>query len=96
MQRPTYEALDRQGLAYDRPARVVGELPHADVDAALASATQEVSKLLNIAAQRRIPFGSPVFVAFGLNRPQAKNHPEAALLLTKGDCLSLYLCPEYN
>lgn len=95
MQRPTYEALDGQGLPYARPAQVVGELPRAAVDAALASATQEVSKRLNMAAQRRIPYGAPVFVAFGLNRPQAKNHPEAALLLTKGDCLSLDLCPEY-
>jgi len=96
MQRPNYEALDGQGLPYDRPAQVVGELPQADVDAALVSATQEVSKRLNIAAQRRIPYGAPVFVAFGLNRPQAKNHPEAKLLLTKGDCLSLDFCPEYN
>lgn len=92
MQRPSYEALDGQGLPYDRPARVVGELPHGDVDAALSSATQEVSKRLNIAAKRRIPYGAPVFVAFGLNRPQAKNHPEAELLLTKGDSLSLDFC----
>lgn len=96
MQRPTYESLDGQGRPYDRPARVVGELPRSHVDSALASATLEVSKRLNIAAQRRIPYGAPVFVAFGLNRPQAKNHPAAALLLTKGDRISLDLCPEYN
>lgn len=97
MTRPDYEALDGQGLPYVRPARVVGELPSPEERfVALESATQEVAKLLQINAQRRIPFGGPVFVAFGLTRPQAKNHAQAQLLLTTGDSLSLDYCPEYN
>lgn len=97
MARPEYEALDGQGRAYLRNARVVGELPSAqDRAAALESATQEVAKLMQVCAQRRIPFGAPVFVAFGLTRPQAKIHVHAELLLTKGCDLSLDYCPEYS
>lgn len=96
MKRPIYEALDQHGLPYHRPAVVIGELPHHAVEAALASATQQLSRQLNSAPLRPIPYGSPVFVAFGLNRRQAKNHPEMELLLTKGDGLSLDFCPEYD
>lgn len=94
--RPTYEALDAKGLPYNRPARVVGELPHSDVRAALESATQEISRRLDMAAKGSIPFGSPVYVAFGLTRPQAKSHPEATLLLTHGENLPLDYCNECN
>jgi hypothetical protein len=97
MIRPDYEALDGNGLPYVRKANIVGELATPEArGAALASATIEVAKILNSPATRRIPFGGPVFIAFGLTRPQAKNHPQATLLLTFGDDLSLDYCPEYN
>lgn len=96
MHRPNYEALDGQGSPYNRPAKVVGELPTSEVDAALTAATHEVAKLLNITAQRRIPYGAPVYVSFGLTRPQAKNHAQCKLLLTVGHELSLNYCPQYK
>lgn len=97
MSRPHYEAANSQGLPYIRLAKIVGELPNSDDRLrALDSATQQVARLLNSVATRRIPFGAPVFVAFGLTRPQAKNHAQATLLLTRGQDLSLDFCPEYN
>ena len=97
MNRPDYEALDGHGLPHVRQAKIVGELPTPNARmAALDSATLEVAKVLNTTAARRIPFGGPVFVAFGFTRQQAKNHHEAKLLLTAGDDLSLDYCPEYN
>lgn len=97
MQRPDYEALDAAGLPFVRPAKIIAELPTPEVRAAaLDSATQSVAKQLNSVAQRRIGFGTPVHVAFGMTRQQAKNHPQAKLLLTLGESLSLDLCPEYT
>ena len=97
MNRPDYEALDGRGLPHIRQAKFVGELPTPNARmAALDSATLEVAKVLNTTAVRRIPFGGPVFIAFGFTRPQAKNHPKAKLLLTAGDDLSLDYCPQYN
>lgn len=96
MKRPDYEGLDKHGIPYTRPAITIGELPHEDVSAALTSATREIESLLGVQALRRISYGTPVFVAFGLTRPQAKNHKEARLMLTKGESLSLDLCQEYD
>jgi hypothetical protein len=45
---------------------------------------------------RRISFGTPVFVSFGISRNQAKVHPHAKLMLTNGCDLGLELCPEYD
>lgn len=96
MQRPEFED-DSSGLPRIRAARVIAELPTPESRAAaLDSATHAVAKKLQAAAQRRIGFGTPVHVAFGLTRQQAKNHPAAALLLTIGSNLSLDICPEYN
>lgn len=96
VKRPDYEALNGQGLPYIRPARIVGELPTPEARlAALDSATHAIAKRLGITALRRIGFGSPVHVAFGLTRPQARNHAMASLLLTAGDDISLDHCPEY-
>ncbi|MDZ7920664.1 hypothetical protein [Rhodoferax sp.] len=55
-----------------------------------------VANELQLSAQRRIGFGVPVYVAFGLTRPQAKNHRAAKLLMTMGDDLSLDYCAVYN
>lgn len=90
MTRPNYEALDAHGRPYLRPARLVGELPTAEARAiALQSATQVASQILGIKAVRRIPFGGPVFIAFGLSKPEAKKHAQSKLLLTIGESLSL-------
>ena len=90
---PEYEALDGRGLPYVRPAKCIGELPTQDERVrALEAATLEMARRLNSSAQRRIGFGTPVHVAFGLTRQQAKNHEQASLLLMKGDVLPLGLC----
>lgn len=96
LKRPLYEALDGTGRPYVRQAQEIGELPHADVDAALTSATQKLSGLLGLPAVHRVQYGAPVFMAFGLNLPKAKNHAEAKLLLSKGHSLSLDVCPAYS
>lgn len=97
MKAPLYEALDGNGLSYTRPAQTVGELPTPEERGrALEDATMQVAKALGTAAQRRIGFGTPVHVAFGLSRQQAKNHPQAKLLLTKGDDLPLRWCSLYG
>lgn len=93
MKVPSIEALDGSGLPYVRPARCVGELPAVeDRGLALESATMEVARLLNAAAQRRIGFGTPVHVAFGMTRQAAKNHAQAKLLLMKGEDVPLSQC----
>jgi hypothetical protein len=97
MKRPDFEAIDRRGLPHVRAARVISELPSEQSRAAaLDSATHAVAKQLQSVAQRRIGFGTPVHVAFGLTRQQARNHPAASLLLTIGGELSLDHCPEYD
>ena len=97
MNRPEYEALDAQGLPYVRLARVVGELSTPDFrTAALEEATQALGARLGKQAYKPISFGSPVHLAFNFTRAQAKNHPDARLLLSKGDDLSLDHCPSYN
>lgn len=96
MQRPPYEATDSTGLPFTRTAQTVGELPVADRLRALDSATQSVARLLEMSAVRRISFGTPVFVSFGISRNQAKVHPHAKLMLTNGCDLGLELCPEYD
>ena len=93
MKIPQYEALDKEGLPYTRAAQSIGELPKPeDRRKALEAATLEIAKQLNSVAQRRIGFGTPVHVAFGLTRQQAKNHAQASLLLVKGDALPLSCC----
>lgn len=92
MQQPDYEALDVKGYPYVRPAKVVGELPTACVEARLGIATEAIAKLLGMPAKQRIFYGAPVFEAFGFSRAQAKKHGQAKLLLTKGESLSLELC----
>lgn len=93
MKRPHREALDARGLPLPRPAAVVGELRTAEERrAALESATLAIARQLLTPAQRRIGFGTPVHVAFGMSRQQAKGHVRAELLLTKGDAIPLDYC----
>jgi len=94
--RPPYEALDERGYAYMRQARVVAELPSPeDRHAALVEATAKIAVDLAAPPIGLIPFGGLVADAF-MPRAEAKKHQSAALLLTKGDSLSLDNCPSYN
>lgn len=96
MERPDYLALDSQGLEYLRKAREIGELPTPEARmAACVEAAGEIARQLGVTAPPTIKFGVPVFQSFGMTRPQAKNHPNAKLLLTPGCDVSLDYCPSY-
>lgn len=97
MERPEYQALDKQGFDFLRPAQVIGELPLEARASALIEATATIATKAGLIAVKHIPFGAPEFTAFdGMNRPKAKHHAESKLLLTKGDDVSLDNCPSYN
>ena len=96
MRAPDYEALDKSGLPYIRAAKQISELPLEMRSAALESATMEISRRLGLNAIRQISFGVPVHVAFGMTRPQAKNHEAHGLLLTAGGDLDLTTCPMFE
>lgn len=96
MKRPDYLALDAQGFEITRKARVIGELPLQDVAPACVEAAAVIAQKLGMNAPERINFGTPVFTAFKLTRPQAKNHEQSTLLLTPGHDVSLDYCPSYN
>ena len=87
-----YEALDGTGRPAMRAATVIGELPHQDRATACAEASEGIGKLIERSATRSIPFGAPVYEAFGFTRPEAKAHPQAKLLLTLGHKVSLSFC----
>ena len=87
-----YEALDGTGRPAMRAATVIGELPHQDRATACAEAAEVIGKMLGRSASRSIPFGAPVYEAFGFTRPAAKAHPKASLLLTLGHNVSLSFC----
>lgn len=90
---PAVEALDGKGRSYLRPARTVDDLnTPEDRLRALEGATMVVARRLGMAAVRRIPYGAPVYLAFGLTKPQAMAHQEAALLLKHGLDIGLDLC----
>ena len=94
--RPSYLALNGQGTEYERPARVIGELPLQDRFLALARATEHVAEIAGLEAVKTIPFGAPVFTAFkGMTLQHAKSHSWASVLLCAGDDLSLDLVPSY-
>lgn len=88
-----YEALDGNGFPYMRDARVIDELPTLEMrHQACVDATEQIGKKLGLSPTRRIPYGAPVYEAFGLTRPQAIKHSSAALLLQLGCALDLELC----
>lgn len=87
-----YEALDHLGNPVMRDARVVGELPHETRAKACAAAARRVGQMLGVAPRRPVPFGAPVYEAFGLRWPEAKAHPQSKLLLTLGCNLALAYC----
>ncbi|UUZ66353.1 hypothetical protein LP417_35675 (plasmid) [Polaromonas sp. P1-6] len=88
---PEYEALDDAGFPYLRPARLIDELPISQRAAALELATEKMSQLLGIPANRTIPFGAPVYVAF-MSRPEAKKHSQSVHLLRLGESIPLTFC----
>lgn len=96
MERPDYLALDGQGFEVTRKARVIGELSLQDVAPACVEAATVIAQKLGMKAPGRINFGTPVFTAFKMTRPQAKGHEQAKLLLTAGHDVSLDYCPSYN
>lgn len=87
-----YEALDSDGKPVMRPARVIGELPHDVRQVACADAAKGIGLLLGVAPIRSIPFGAPVYEAFGLKQPEAKAHPHSKLLMTLGHDVALAHC----
>lgn len=87
-----YEALDSAGRPVMRDARVIGELPYEARRSACVDAAEGIGQLLNLAPTRAIPFGAPVYCAFGLTRPVAKAHPHADLLLKLGHTVALSYC----
>lgn len=87
-----YEALDSAGKPVMREAQVIGELPHEARQAACADAAIGIGQVLGIAPIRPIPFGVPVYEAFGITRPEAKAHPQAKLLQTHGCAVALAHC----
>lgn len=92
MPRPMYEALDGQGLPYERPARCVGELPSELAKDALAACLARLAERIGQPASSALKLGLPVHTAFGLTRAQAKNHRCKDLLLTPAAELSLDFC----
>lgn len=88
-----YEALDEHGSAYVRDATVIGDLPTPAMRfEALDHATERIASLTGLSALRRVPFGAPTYVAFGLRPADAKRHAHASLLMTMGHALSLTYC----
>lgn len=96
MERPTIDAFDKSGIPETRKAATISELPIGLRDEALESATEALARHLQLAVQRRIGYGTPVHLAFGLTRNQAKMHPGVKLLLSDGGALSLDHCPIFD
>ena len=60
--RPSYLALNGHGTEYERPARVIGELPLQDRFLGLARATEHVAEIAGLEAVKTIPFGAGVML----------------------------------
>lgn len=89
------EAIDKQGLPYEREALTVGELPSQQVRHALDSAKPALEAAVGLPVVAQIKFGVPLHNAFGMTRAQAKNHPQRDLVLKNGFELSLDLCAAF-
>lgn len=87
-----YEALDDTGKPVMRCSLVIGELPNEQRHTACAEAASGIGQLLGLVPVRAIPFGAPVYEAFGLSRPEAKAHTQSKLLLTLGHDVALAHC----
>ena len=88
-----YEGLDGQGYPMMRDAQVIGELPTLEMRAqALAEAASAIGARLQLPVVRPVPFGAPVYEAFGMRRPDVKRHPESCLLMVRGCDVPLEQC----
>lgn len=87
-----YEALDSTGKPMVREAKVIGELPLEDRQGACVDAAKGIGESIGLTPVRTVPFGAPVYEAFGLTRPQAKAHSQAELLLKLGHQVPLSYC----
>ena len=88
-----YEGLDSQGFPVMREAKVIGELPTPETRGeACAEAAAALGAKLGLPLVRSIPFGAPVYEAFGMRRPDAKKHAESTLLLKLGCDVPLGYC----
>ena len=88
-----YEGLDSQGFPVIREAKVIGELPTPEMRGqACAEAAAVLGAKLGLNVVRSIPFGAPVYEAFGMRRPDAKKHAESDLLLKLGCDVPLEFC----
>ena len=97
---PVIEALDLQGLPYERVARTVEELPSPQARfLALRQITAQIEARSGLrcpadeggSAERIIRFGLPVYESFGLKRADARAHPMAQTLLRRASELPLSL-----
>ena len=86
-----YEALNSAGLPYWREARLIGELPLECIQTALQEIRPSLKRLIGLELIAKINFGRPLYFAFCLRLADAKKHPLAKLLLTKGESLPLSL-----
>lgn len=90
----SYEALDTQGRPYHRRPKCVDELPSQEMKMrALSEITTRLEDQLALVAFKNIAFGEPVYVAFGMSKPQAVANGASKLLLTRGCDISLDYAP---
>ena len=78
---------------YTREAQIIGELRRTeDCQVALSEATATIGKLLGLKPKDKIGYCTAVYLAFGLTKKQADEHPETKLLNTRGSYLPLGYC----
>lgn len=88
-----YEGLDSQGFPEMREAKVIGELPTPVMRGeACAEAATVLGAKLGLNVVRSLPFGAPVYEAFGMRRLDAKKHADNHLLLKLGCDVPLEHC----
>jgi len=90
-----YKAFGQQG-EFTRDALTIGELPHEMRQQACVDATAHISQLIGIEPIRRIFFGRPAYVAFGLCLADAKRHQHASILMKRGADVPLHLLSNHN
>ena len=78
-----YEAFGISGVFW-RAARKIWELPGHARGVYLDRAAEAVSKTVGLPLTGEVCFGVPIFLSFGLNLAEAKNHSFCDLLMTKG------------
>jgi hypothetical protein len=80
---PKYEALNKNGDPYWRPAQTIGELPHSAI-----AALRRIAEVLHV---ERVPFGAPLWYALGLTKKEAAGHRLYPHILLRGEEMPLDL-----